>query len=398
MNNSIKSKNYITLKQNLYQRKPKMKVAVVIPTHFDIRSSLHVLLSAYRYLIRTKNIEVTIFTDSRNNVSYKDFKIEKIKSVDYKTPLEKIFFIMGIPRFFYMDLIKKLKGYDVIETSNPEFYWFAYQSYLAAKKYKIGLVYRTSQTVDGFFLFHLTRHIIRLFVRKAYDYAQALIFTNTEAVQRCIRLGFINNSKKVMISGHGVDTKIFKPNKKTKHKNIILLSVAGLYKIKGHHLIIKSLKKVIDSGYRNVRLHIVGEGYYKNHLIELSKHLGINNYVKFLGTLDSHKLVLNYNQSDIFVLANYQEITPAVNEAMASGLPVVVMECGGRKFTVPNEEYGLVSKKFDTDDMAKKIILLIKNPELRKKIADKGRKRVIEKFRIEVYADNLYKGLKRKTR
>ena len=395
MNNSIKSKNSITLKQDIHQRNSKIKVAVVIPTHSNIRSSLHVLLSGYRYLMMTKNIEVTIFMDSKNNADYKDFKIEKIKSIDYKTPLEKIFFIMGIPRFFYIDLIKKLEGYDVIETSNPEFYWFAYQSYLAAKKYKIGLVYRTSQTVDGFFIFHLTRHIIRLFVRKAYNYAQSLIFTNPEAVQRCIRLGFINNSKKVIISGHGVDTKIFRPRKQTKHKNIILLSVAGLYKIKGHHIIIRSLKKVIDSGYRNVKLHIVGEGYYKNHLIELSNHLGINNHVKFLGTLDCYKLALKYNQADIFVLANYQEITPAVIEALASGLPVVVMECGGRKFVLPNEEYGLVSKKFDTDDIANKIILLIKNPKLRKKIAAKGRKMVIEKFRMEVYAKNLYKGLKR---
>ena len=372
----------------------KMKVAVVIPTHYNIKSSLHVLLSAYRHLMRTKNIEVTIFTDSKNDVSYKGFNIEKIRSVDYKTPLEKIFFLLGIPRFFYTDLIKKLKGYDVIETSNPEFYWFAYQSYLAAKKYKIRLVYRTSQTVDGFFLFHLTRHIIRLFVRKSYDYAQALIFTNPEAVQRCIGLGFIDKSRKVIISGHGVDTKIFRPRKLKKDKNMILLSVAGLYKIKGHHLIIESLKKIIDSGYRNVRLHIVGEGYYKDYLMQLSKNLGVNGYVKFLGNLDSHKLALEYNKSDIFVLANYQEVTPAVNEAMASGLPVVAMECGGRKFTILNEEYGLVSKKFDTDDMTKKITLLIKNPKLRKKIADKGRERVIEKFRIEIYADNLYKGLK----
>lgn len=394
MNNSIKSKNSVRLKHNLHQRSPKIKVAVVIPTHSDIKSSLHVLLSGYRYLMRTKNIEVTIFTDSGNNVHYKDFKIEKIKSIDYKTPLEKIFFVIGVPRFFYIDLIKKLEGYDVIETSNPEFYWFAYQSYLAAKKYKTSLVYRTSQTVDGFFLFPLTRHIIRLFVRKAYDYAQSLIFTNPEAVQRCIRLGFIDNSKKAIISGHGVDTKIFRPRKQTKHKNIILLSVAGLYKIKGHHLIIKSLKKIIDNGY-DVELWIVGDGYYKNALVNLARNLGIEGNVKFLGSRRHEELAVIYNKADIFALANYQEITPATIEAMASGLPVVVMECGGTKFVLSNEEYGLVSKKFDTDDIANKIILLIKNPKLRKKIAAKGMKSVIKKFRMEVYAKNLYKGLKR---
>ena len=109
----------------------KIKVAIVIPTHFDIYSSLSNLLKVYRYLIKKNNIEVTIFTDKKNKVKYKDFKVEKINGVDYKTILEKTFFILGIPRFYYTDLIEKLKGYDVIESSNPEFYIFAYQAYKA---------------------------------------------------------------------------------------------------------------------------------------------------------------------------------------------------------------------------------------------------------------------------
>lgn len=375
----------------------KLKVAVVIPTHFNLQSSLHVLLGAYRYLMKTRNIEVTIFTDAKNDASYEGFKIEKIRSLDYKTPLEKIFLLLGMPRYFYTDLIEKLKGYDVIETSNPEFYWFAYQSYLAAKKYQARLVYRTSQTVDGFFLFRLTKYVIRLYVKKAYDYAQSLIFTNPEAAQRCIRLGLIDKSRKVIISGHGVDTDIFRPRKKKTHKKTILLSVGGLYEIKGHHLIIQALKKIIDKGFDS-ELWIVGTGYYKNFLMNLAKDLSVEKNVKFLGSKNYKELALIYNQSDIFVLANYQEVTPAVNEAMASGLPVAVMECGGREFVIPDEKYGLISKKFDIDDMADKITILIKNSKLRKEIANSGRKRAVDKFRMEVYADKLYKAINKSSR
>src|SRR3989344_8526436 len=130
----------------------KLKVAVVIPTHFDVYSSLGNLLKVYRYLIKNKNMEVTIFTDKKNDVYYKDFRIEKISGIDYKTIFEKFLLVLGIPRFYYTDLIDKLKGYDVIESSNPEFYGFAFQSYIAAKKYRSRLVYRTSQTVEGFYL------------------------------------------------------------------------------------------------------------------------------------------------------------------------------------------------------------------------------------------------------
>ena len=66
----------------------RIRVAIVIPTHYDIHSSLANLLKVYRYIIKNKNADVTIFTDKKNNVSYKDFKIEKISGIDYKTILE----------------------------------------------------------------------------------------------------------------------------------------------------------------------------------------------------------------------------------------------------------------------------------------------------------------------
>ncbi len=374
-----------------------MKVAVVIPTHFNTKSSLHVLLGAYRHLVKTKNIEVTIFTDSKNDIHPKDFNIEKIKSIDYKTPLEKALFLFGIPRFYYTDLVEKLKGYEVIETSNPEFYFFACQSYIAARKYNARLVLRTSQTVEGFFLFNVSKYILVPIAKKAYDYASALLFTNPQAAQRCVNLGLAGYSGKFIITGHGVDTKIFRPIKAKKDKNrIVLLSVGGLYKIKGHHIIIESLRKTIDSGINNAELWIVGDGYYKKNLLKLCANLGVQDKVKFLGSLEPKKLAGIYNLSDIFVLANFQEITPAVNEALACGIPVVVMECGGMDFAIPNENYGLVANKFDSDDMSRKILRLIKDKRLAEKIAENGRKYILKNFSLEAYADKLYDGLTRK--
>ena len=369
----------------------KLRIAVVIPTHFDVKSSLINLLKLYRHLMKTNNVEVAIFTDRKNDVAYEGFKIVKIKGFDYKTPVEKLLFLLGIPRFYYTDLVQKLEDYDVIESSNPEFYGFAYQSYLAAKKYNKRLFYRTSQTVDGFFLFKLSKYFVVPMARNAYDYARFLLFTNPEAEKRCLRLGLINNTKKDIIIGHATDTKCFQPLKrKRKSGKNILLSVGGLYKIKGHHLIIQALKKIIDDGF-DAELWIVGEGYFRKSLLKLAVDLKISSKVKFLGNKSHEELARLYNESDIFVLANYQEITPAVNEALACGKPVVVMECGGREFVLPNEEYGLVCKKFDVDDMTKKIKLLIEDKNLRQKIANKGRQHVLANFSIEQVARKFYK-------
>jgi len=367
----------------------KIKIAVVIPTHFDIHSSLNNLLKVYRYLIKTKNIEVTIFTDRKNDAIFRGFKVVRINGTGHQNVLSKILFVLGIPRFYYRDLVEKLKGYDFIESSNPEFYMFAYQSYLAAKKYNAKLVYRTSQTVEGFLFFKLTKYIIIPIMKKAYGYASAFLFTNPQAEERCVKLGLIEkNSEKSIIVGHPTDTGTFRPLKlkKINKNNAVILSVGGLYKIKGHHLIIRALKKVIETGHE-AELWIVGEGYYRKNLAELARKLDVSGRVKFLGNKSHGELAEIYNRSDMLVLANYQEVTPAVNEAMACGKPVVVMDCGGREFVVPDENYGLIAKRLDTGDIARKIILLIENKKIAGKISGNGRRYISKNFSMQKAAE-----------
>ena len=368
----------------------KLKVALVMPTHFDVYSSLGNLLKVYSYLVKNKNTEVTIFTDKKNDAGYRGFKIEKINGIDYNTIFGKILFILGIPRFYYADLVGKLEGYDVIESSNPEFYGFAYQSYIAAKKFRSRLVYRTSQTVEGFYLFKITKFLVVPFARKAYDYASSLLFTNPQAEERCLSLGLMKNMSKSTIIGHATDTKCFRPIKTKKSKRNVILSVGGLYKIKGHHLIIKALKSILDNSH-DAELWIVGEGHYKDNLIALTKQLGITDRVKFLGKKSHGELAKVYNSSSVFVLANYQEMTPAVNEAMACGIPVVAMKCGGDKFVIPSNNFGLIVKKFDSDDMADKITMLFDDRKLAQKISQNGRKHILKNFSIENVAEKIYR-------
>ena len=370
----------------------KLSVAVVIPTQPNIKSSLRNLLKVYEYLMRKYKIEATIFIDRKNKFSYKNFKVQKINGIDYKTPIEKILLFLGLQRDYYTDLIEKLKGYDIIETSNPEFYWFAYQSYIAAKKYNSRLIYRTSQTVDGFYLFKFTKMVPISIAKKAYSYAKWLLFTNPKAAERCMRLGLTEkNSEKTVLIGHATDTKTFRPlNLKREKNKTILLSVGGLYRIKGHHLVIKALKKIVEKGF-NAELWIVGEGYYKDSLMRLAKNLDLENNVKFLGAIEHKELAVLYNKADIFVLANFQEMTPAVNEALACKKPIVAMECGGFEYAIPDDSYGLMAKKFDVNDMAQKIIYLIKNEAAADKMAEKGRKRVMENFTIEKVGEKFYK-------
>lgn len=367
---------------------PKLKVAIVMPTHFDIHSSLNNFIKTYQYMIKTKDVEVTLLTDKSNDIKVDGFKIEKISGIDYNTVFEKILFILGIPRYYYKDLKNKLKDYDVINANNPEFYAYAYQSYKAAKKHNKRFILRTSQTVDGFFLYKVIKPIINKIIRRSYDYAKFCIFTNPEAKDRALRLNLIDKNKETIITGHATDTNCFIPERK--EKKTTLLSVGGLLELKGHHLIIKALKKLRDENI-DAKLNIVGKGPYEESLRSLVKELKLESHVNFLGTKGHEELKNLYNQATVFVLANFQEITPAVNEALACETPVVVMDCGGREFVIPDESYGLISKKMDVEDMKEKIKKLINDKDLRISIAKKGRKHILDNFSIEKVSDKIYK-------
>lgn len=369
----------------------KIKVAVVIPTHHNIKSSLQNLIKVYLCLMRKYGLDVTIFTDKKNDFSYDGLKVKKISGVDHRTLLEKVLLVLGLQRNFYVDIIQKLEGYDVIETSNPEFYWFAYQAYIAAKKYNSRLILRTSQTVDGFYLFKLTKFIPLSIARKAYKFARYLMFANPQAAERCVRLGLVeSNSRKIVVIGHPTDIRCFKPLKIKKPKFPVVLSVGGLYKIKGHHIIIEAFKKVRER-FGDAQLWIVGDGYYRKKLEHIAKDFGLDGSVKFLGSLGHKQLAEVYNKASVFALANYQEITPAVNEAISCEIPVVVMECGGFEFVLPNEDYGVMSRRFDAEDMADKISLLLENKAYAAKSAKNRRKRIIENFSIEKVAEKFYR-------
>src|SRR3989338_2649043 len=101
-----------------------LKIAVVIPTYPNIKSSLQNLLKVYECLMRRHNVRVTLFIDEKYDFKYPGFLVEKVKGLDHGTIVEKVLLLLGLQRDYYIDLEEKLKGYDIIETSNPEFYWF----------------------------------------------------------------------------------------------------------------------------------------------------------------------------------------------------------------------------------------------------------------------------------
>jgi glycosyltransferase involved in cell wall biosynthesis len=98
----------------------------------------------------------------------------------------------------------------------------------------------------------------------------------------------------------------------------------------------------------------------RNHLQQLSRDLGLQNRVVFLGAKSPNELKSLYQQADLFVLPSLGEALPSVvTEAMLCGTPVVVTSVGGIRDQVG--DYGIVVPPRDAKALAQAIRDVLSN-------------------------------------
>jgi len=133
-------------------------------------------------------------------------------------------------------------------------------------------------------------------------------------------------SKKLCVTGHGIDIRQFAPA--PKEKVIDLITVGRISETKNLHTLIKYFSKVVAT--QSVTLTIVGpqltsaDKVCYQQLLTLIKELKLEQRVVFLGPKTSAELPCLLQQSRLFVHTAYNgSIDKAVLEALAVGVPVV---------------------------------------------------------------------------
>lgn len=129
-----------------------------------------------------------------------------------------------------------------------------------------------------------------------------------------------------------------------------IISVGRLAKQKGFDHLIKSFflaRKKIN----NIELIILGDGELKDELKLLSEKLHIEKYVHILGgKINPYKYMAKCN---LYVLTSLNEGFPnALVEAMASGLPILSVDCksGPREILAPNTNLNTVANEYSEEE------------------------------------------------
>lgn len=163
-----------------------------------------------------------------------------------------------------------------------------------------------------------------------------------------------------------------------------ILFYGSMVKCKGIFTLLKAMKKI-----RNTKLIIVGKdvALEKKYVIDFIDSNKLDN-VELNTKIRWGPKLREIVDKSMFVVIPSEWLMPmeyTVYEAMAFGKPIVVSNMGGNKELVKDYWNGVIFKAGDSDDLASKMIFLIKNKKSLKRYGFNGRKLIEEKYNTKSY-------------
>jgi len=137
-----------------------------------------------------------------------------------------------------------------------------------------------------------------------------------------------------------------------------------------------------------VTLILAGEGSERAALEQRVADAGLAN-VRFLGHVQRDRLPAIYQAADVFVLPTLEDCWAlVVNEAMASGLPVINSKYAGSSDLIVDGETGWVVDPFDRNDLVAKLRLALEARDRRRAMSEAVRE-TIAHFSVPAVAERL---------
>lgn len=205
-----------------------------------------------------------------------------------------------------------------------------------------------------------------------------------------IRLGV--EKEKIRIIYYGTDTKRHSPEKKDESLKQKLgfadlptvISTRNLEPIYDVESFVNAMPLILKED-PDVRFIIAGDGTQRDYLKDLAKSLGVSEYIRFVGHIPSNELPRYLASSDIYVSTAFSDggLASSTAEAMACQLPVVITDFGDNRKWVKDSVNGFLVPLKSPEEIASKIIFLLKNEKMRLEFGQVSRQIIEERSERE---------------
>lgn len=163
--------------------------------------------------------------------------------------------------------------------------------------------------------------------------------------------------------------------------------------IKGHGDLVKAAPFVLAE-YPDAKFLLIGSGWgeageeYKREVEQLVREMGLEQSVVFPGYRTDANRILR--EADVAVQASLHDNPAGTIEALLMECPTVVTRVGGLVDTVREGETGLQANPSDPPDLARAILLMLRDPERARSLGRAGRRLMLERFTLSRTVDDLH--------
>lgn len=303
----------------------------------------------------------------------------KIKRLDYIFKVTNTNICLGL----FLSLFRE--DFDLIHTHFPT-PWSADISMLVAriKSKPLIVTYHNDALKNG--VAGLLASIYNLtFLKLLLSSADKIIITQHDYLNRSKYL--LPYKGKIEVIPNGVDTKLYsQQGSKKKFNQIFFLSVLDKYhRYKGLDVLLNAIATA-SKQISNLKLIVGGKGELVSEYKILSKSLGIQNNVEFIGYVSQERLINLYSESSLFILPSTEILEGfgiVLLEAMACATAVICTDLVGVSNDVVEKECGYVVKANSQEELAKSIIKVLKNPKEAIRMGMNGRTLVRAKYDLK---------------
>ncbi len=165
----------------------------------------------------------------------------------------------------------------------------------------------------------------------------------------------------------------------------VLLCLGPLIKRKNPGFLLQAFAQIRRAAGEQVALVWVGAGPLRQELEASVRRLGLDGAVVFTGYVPEAEKVAVLNLADVFVFPSLLEGFPlAPQEAMSCGKPVVAFRVASLPEMVEDGLSGFLVEPNDRAAFVGKVLLLLREPEIRARFGAKAAERIDRNFRWDL--------------
>jgi glycosyltransferase involved in cell wall biosynthesis len=212
-------------------------------------------------------------------------------------------------------------------------------------------------------------------------------------LERYVHVGAVPRHKICYIP-NGVDTERFKPNLEDRLKvrkelgveGFVWLAVGRFDPPKDYPNMLQAFARVVHK-HLNTMLLIAGDGPLRKTMENMTRELGVEKHVKFLGIRRDIPQLMN--AADAYVMSSEWEGMPMVLlEASACRLPIVATNVGGNAEIVLDGQTGFLVPPKSPEALSQAMLRMMDLPEeVREKMGEQARKHIESNFSLDRIVD-----------